>query len=159
MKILYRQLAESPRSISIPLSASWLKTQLMRVHPDLEDASNGALVGRGYLTNQGAIIEGRIEFTFTANCARCLAEIDIQVKLPCRWILTNRFDLVQDNPEALSTDGSGRIDLEGPIAEVIDLGVPSVLLCREDCAGLCPRCGADLNSGPCGCQGRNRPAE
>ena len=30
--------------------------------------------------------------------------------------------------------------------------VPATLLCREDCAGLCPQCGADLNAGPCGCE-------
>jgi len=29
--------------------------------------------------------------------------------------------------------------------------VPDAPLCRSDCRGLCPRCGADLNAGPCGC--------
>jgi len=40
----------------------------------------------------------------------------------------------------------------GPVLrEEMVLAVPSLVLCRETCAGLCPRCGADLNQGPCGC--------
>ena len=33
-----------------------------------------------------------------------------------------------------------------------------LLLCRDDCAGLCPRCGADLNAGPCACHNPAEPA-
>jgi uncharacterized protein len=43
------------------------------------------------------------------------------------------------------------IDL-GPLArDAIVLELPMATLCREDCAGLCPQCGADRNEGPCGC--------
>jgi hypothetical protein len=49
------------------------------------------------------------------------------------------------------------IDLSEQIWESLVLSLPDQVLCRDDCAGLCPRCGADLNLGDCGCppQGRD----
>jgi len=152
MKISLRELAETPRRVSLPLIAEWIFAALQRGHPDAIGARDGIFVGQGYLTNQGAVIEGRIEIEFTARCARCLAEIDMQAKLPCRWLLTRDAELFRDDPDALPIDGGGGVDLERPLSEAIDLGVPSVMLCSGDCAGLCPRCGADLNRGPCGCE-------
>ena len=44
-----------------------------------------------------------------------------------------------------------RLDLGEQARETLLLEIPVAPHCREDCAGLCPRCGADLNEGPCGC--------
>ena len=44
-----------------------------------------------------------------------------------------------------------QVDLTAAIREEVGLAVPTYALCREACAGLCPRCGADLNEGPCAC--------
>ena len=44
-----------------------------------------------------------------------------------------------------------QIDLSTCVREELALAVPRYPLCRDDCAGLCPRCGADLNAGPCAC--------
>ena len=43
------------------------------------------------------------------------------------------------------------IDLAEPIMAAIVMETPFVVLCREDCKGLCPHCGANLNEGDCGC--------
>jgi uncharacterized protein len=43
------------------------------------------------------------------------------------------------------------VDLRPALREEWLLAVPAFVQCREDCKGLCPRCGADLNQGPCGC--------
>ena len=43
------------------------------------------------------------------------------------------------------------IDLAEPIFAAILMETPYVVLCREDCKGLCPHCGANLNEGDCGC--------
>ena len=50
---------------------------------------------------------------------------------------------------SFSTDDE--IDLTGPLRDNILLALPMKPLCREDCKGLCPRCGKDLNEGPCNC--------
>ncbi len=44
-----------------------------------------------------------------------------------------------------------QLDLADEARETLLLELPMVPRCREDCKGLCPRCGADLNAGPCGC--------
>ena len=51
-----------------------------------------------------------------------------------------------------------QIDLTGVVREELALEVPAFVLCREDCAGLCPTCGADLNAGPCACVRSAEPA-
>ena len=50
------------------------------------------------------------------------------------------------------------VDVTPLVREELALGVPShLLLCRDDCAGLCPHCGADLNAGPCACRTSAEP--
>ena len=49
-----------------------------------------------------------------------------------------------------------KLDLNEPVREALLLELPMAPHCREDCNGLCPRCGADLNDGPCAC---DDPAE
>jgi uncharacterized protein len=44
-----------------------------------------------------------------------------------------------------------QVDLRPVVREEVALAVPAYLLCREDCAGLCPRCGVDMNQGPHEC--------
>ena len=51
----------------------------------------------------------------------------------------------------MSTYSGEEVVLDDLVREQILLGVPSYPLCREDCAGLCPRCGQDLNRGRCEC--------
>ena len=54
------------------------------------------------------------------------------------------------DPEAFPIE-NGQLDLAPMVREEVLLGVPDAPLCRDDCAGICPSCGADLNDGPCGC--------
>jgi uncharacterized protein len=56
-----------------------------------------------------------------------------------------------DDLDVFAFDGE-RVDLEPLLREEIVLAVPYAPLCKEDCKGLCSQCGADLNSGACGCQ-------
>jgi len=49
------------------------------------------------------------------------------------------------------------IDLTEAVREELLLAVPQYVVCRDDCRGLCPRCGADLNAGPCGCAPETDP--
>jgi uncharacterized protein len=48
--------------------------------------------------------------------------------------------------------GQREVDLSGLLIESIKLSIPPKVLCRTDCRGLCPTCGADLNHGQCGCE-------
>jgi len=57
-----------------------------------------------------------------------------------------------DDPEAyLIPRRAAELDLGDAVREELILAVPEYVLCREDCRGMCPRCGVDLNAGPCDC--------
>ena len=56
-----------------------------------------------------------------------------------------------DDPWTFELDGD-QADLDDILTTAVVLNMDSKLLCSEDCKGLCPRCGADLNLGPCECK-------
>lgn len=103
-------------------------------------------------------LQGSYSGEFELACARCLT--------PVRRTLSGKFDLLfrplgidQGAPErsisAAETEigyyqESGLV-LEDVLREQVLLSLPARTLCREDCKGLCPGCGRDLNSEPCGC--------
>ncbi len=84
------------------------------------------LTFRGHMTSQ-------VQHT----CARCLKGITEDVDYP--------FELVYD------IRGKEEVDTLDDLREILILDHPIRYLCRENCQGLCPRCGADLNQGPCPC--------
>jgi uncharacterized protein len=49
------------------------------------------------------------------------------------------------------------VDVGAVVREELALAPAQLLLCRDDCAGLCPKCGADLNAGPCACRAPAEP--
>lgn len=95
---------------------------------------------------------------YTAECARCLSPVAGELEFPYQRTVAADGTLVGD--DARSGDSyedeyiiadEGRIDADGLLREQIALLFPTRLLCREDCKGLCPECGKNLNDGPCGC--------
>lgn len=58
----------------------------------------------------------------------------------------------EDEDEEFSPYSGDEIDLTQSIQENLFLSLPMKPLCKPDCPGLCPQCGADLNEGPCGCE-------
>jgi uncharacterized protein len=90
-------------------------------------------------------------------CSRCLEEAELPVNVPFRYTL---MPAVEDNREEVELteedleygvyDGE-TIDCDPLIYEQIVLQIPMKVLCRDDCRGLCPQCGANLNTGVCSC--------
>lgn len=85
------------------------------------------------------------------ECRRCLAEVPIVVAQDSGVMFSADPD-TQDDPGVYALPpAAAALDLGQTVREELALAVPPFPLCREDCAGLCPTCGADLNGGPCGC--------
>jgi uncharacterized protein len=121
----------------------------------------GPVTVRGQLQASGRdeyLWRGHVHGVMAGECRRCLTgvrdELDIDVDAA---VFTADPELADDPdfyplpPRAIAVDVTEVVREELALAAQADL-----LLCREDCAGLCPRCGADLNAGPCGC---HTPAE
>ena len=64
-------------------------------------------------------------------------------------------DETNDPDVVVLDERSTQLDLRPVVREQWLLNVPAYALCREDCKGICPTCGKDLNAGPCGCAQNN----
>ncbi|MBI3981405.1 MAG: DUF177 domain-containing protein [Gemmatimonadetes bacterium] len=92
----------------------------------------------------------RLVTSIAASCRRCLKDITVAVEAPLDVLFTEHAD--SDDPSARVIPArTTAVDLGEPIREELILAVPEFAVCRDDCRGLCPRCGKDLNSGPCSC--------
>ena len=94
------------------------------------------------------------------ECARCLTEASLEISDDLMYLYHLRGLELGKDTELQSDDGFlpvevdfwGRaLNLSDQVWESLLTLLPYRMLCREDCAGLCPSCGADLNEGPCGC--------
>lgn len=94
---------------------------------------------------------GVIRATAQLSCRRCLAEVSFRLDRDVDVLLTSDPEVADDPSVYPLAAEAVQIDLTGVIREELVLDVPTLVLCRDDCAGLCPMCGADLNAGPCGC--------
>jgi uncharacterized protein len=119
------------------------------------DVALGAPVvvtGRLQPTGEGRFYwHGTLKTVVTGECRRCLTPVTAPVTADADALFTQDSE-AQEDPDAypLAPDAT-EIDLAPAVRQEVLLAVPRFLQCREDCRGLCPRCGQDLNAGPCGC--------
>ena len=91
-----------------------------------------------------------VDFTLDAVCDRCLIPFNKSFSFECEHILVRETNT--DNDEYVVTEGDS-LDLDELIIQDILLQLPSKMLCKEECKGLCPVCGTDLNFNECNCKG------
>jgi uncharacterized protein len=110
-------------------------------------------------TNQGLLVDGWVDLTLELTCTRCLKEFEqpLHVKFaeqfyPTVDVVTGLPTPPFDEEEIFPIDDHHQVDLTEAIRQNVLLAIPMVTLCREDCKGLCPQCGKDLNLGACECK-------
>lgn len=91
----------------------------------------------------------KAEFTLNLTCDRCAADFSRAFSIPVEHVLVTELN-DDDNDEFIVVD-SFHYDLEPLVRGDVVLALPMKVLCREDCVGICHRCGKDLNDGPCDC--------
>lgn len=108
-----------------------------------------ALTGVYSSVGNAIVLRGEIKFSAAARCARCLqpGENAYVTSFDASFILEED----PENPDLYVYDGAW-IDPMQMAADAALLALPMQLLCRDDCRGLCPVCGADRNETPCACQ-------
>lgn len=94
----------------------------------------------------GVAVVGTVRAPWAGNCRRCLAPASGLLTLPVREHYTEGGDGEDTYPLA-----DGEIDLEPLVRDAILVELPQAPLCRPDCQGLCPTCGANRNEEPCSC--------
>lgn len=91
------------------------------------------------------------DLLYRTHCARCLKEIERSVSLDFEKNVAVAGTINDgENDDYLIIEDS-ELDIAEPLREQLLLEMPYKHLCMEECKGLCSKCGADLNDGPCGC--------
>jgi uncharacterized protein len=119
-----------------------------------EDVEFNSLTGSLELwrTTEGILVQGLLTAEIDLQCVRCLASVtqDIEIELD------ERFQLppiqASEADQVYPIDADHRINLSPVLRELVIVSTPMHVLCKPDCAGLCPVCGQDLNKEPCDCQ-------
>jgi uncharacterized protein len=101
---------------------------------------------------------GRVHGTMQGECRRCLTDVRTNIDIEVDAAVFSSDPEAADDPDFYPlAERASHVDVRDVVREELVLAAPiHLLLCRDDCAGLCLSCGADLNAGPCGC---SAPAE
>lgn len=89
-------------------------------------------------------------------CDRCLSPVEVKVPLK----ILRRFDtdtLLDEELEIVPFVREDQIDVDLLMTDEAMTVLPMKVLCKEDCKGICPKCGANLNEGPCSCGSEETP--
>jgi uncharacterized protein len=111
------------------------------------------VTGRLSKTGSGQFYwHGRLEGAAEVTCRRCLTTVHPRVSEEVHVVFAEEGDTGADDPDVyVLSPRTAVVDLRPAVREQWLLSVPAFALCREECKGLCPRCGADLNAGECEC--------
>jgi uncharacterized protein len=159
-------LEEANQPFEADLTREFLEG-VLRAPPATEFHARGASHLRGNATRMGrkVLVRAKFQVPLSGQCKRCLEplQLDEGVEL-IRTYVPQSQALGGSGHQGEEQEGSsdpGLVDEEGYAGKEIDLTpavreqvllqVPSSPLCREDCLGLCPLCGKNLNGGGCGC--------
>jgi uncharacterized protein len=97
--------------------------------------------------SSGTVLELVLDVTLEGPCFRCLSDAELPLSLSLREYEATKPEGEEERSEYLDDDS---VDLSGWARDAIALALPDQILCRDDCAGLCPACGKDLNAEPHG---------
>ena len=97
-------------------------------------------------TGQDLLVTGKASFDLETLCSRCMKQIVVPVTAEK---ITLFFEKVPEQEVELTDD----------IRDELLLALPDYIRCSDDCRGLCPRCGANLNDGDCGCSSEDEEEE
>jgi uncharacterized protein len=95
---------------------------------------------------------GHLEGEMNAECRRCLTDVSTSVAEDVQLLFVESGTEGDDDPDVYVVDSRAyELDMRPALREQWLLAVPAFVQCRDDCKGLCPTCGADLNAGACEC--------
>ena len=105
----------------------------------------------GVTNHAGALVlEGSARSLLELQCDRCGKSFSREKRVALDSLVAQELE-DEENDDIVLLD-HGEVDLDEVFTTAVVLDMDTTHLCREDCKGLCHRCGADLNEGPCGCK-------
>ena len=112
------------------------------------------VMAEGQVRNTAGVLvmTGSIRTTIHGVCDRCATEFDREEEFPIDVVLVTEMANEENEDEWVFPLEGDSADLDDIVRTVFVLNLDIKLLCKEDCQGLCCRCGKNLNDGPCSCQ-------
>lgn len=127
--------------------------------PELLDLGPVNWRGQVVFADPGYFLRARLSYEQTLSCNRCLkpivehAESDVELMIQVeRRPETGGEHALHERDLGILYIEDERLDTNPILIEQLQLNIPMKPLCRDDCQGLCPICGADLNAGTCSCE-------
>jgi len=157
LKIQVSLIPEEGRRLQYMLEGDWHREYLQkggidfRIHPTRVDAEIHRIL-------ETVTLDISVETALDLGCGRCLEPFTLPVRSGFRYTLVPsrkqeaQKEELSDEDVSFSYYQDDLIDLDALVYEQIMLQVPMKPLCAEDCRGICPQCGAGLNTATCQCR-------
>ncbi|GIP21372.1 MULTISPECIES: DUF177 domain-containing protein [Paenibacillus] len=106
-----------------------------------------------YLGDNEVHVQGNLSTELDMTCSRCLKPLKKQIGIGFeeRFKYSENAEDVQNEEDDIRYIAEDDVDLVPFIEEDLLLNLPFAAICKDDCKGLCPTCGTDLNERECGC--------
>ena len=138
--------------------AAWLDTGAI-----FRPAGDGSARAEVSWAGQNIVVRGTVSATLAADCSLCLKGMTERYEVPFTVLFAERLSGAQAEESREGEEGE-YVFFGGPIIELDDVlrdnlvvNLPMAPRCSEECKGLCPSCGRDLNLGRCACAGVSSP--
>ena len=156
MKIPIDDIKATPKELAYTEGVDELNARLGRGVADYRVEPGLGVDLEYYRSGLDVFFQGALHGDVHGSCARCAEDYTFPLARDFRLVLTPRSAAVDGaqlsaDDLALSTYEGDQIDVTPLVYEQAILALPTRPLCAETCRGLCPRCGANLNEGDCGC--------
>ena len=111
------------------------------------------IVVTGYVKNMAGymVLSAEVRVPYNTMCARCAEPVSGVLEISFEKDIATSDDVSEDNDDYVIIEDK-KLDVLLPVEEQIMLEMPSKTLCKEDCRGLCCKCGKNLNEGDCSCE-------
>ena len=123
---------------------------LATVYSDVEFTE--PIIVTGYVKNMAGymMLSADVKVSYSTVCARCIEPVSNVLEISFEKDIASSGEVSSENDDYIIIEDK-KLDLLPCVEEEIMLEMPSRTLCKEDCLGLCPKCGKNLNEGDCDC--------
>ncbi len=159
LEVRVDRIPEEGLDLDEVLTERWVNDALGEGSP-VKASADGRLVVHIAKAERVVHVRGRATVGLAGSCVRCLGATELALDVPIEVAIFPKGEEPVAAPDGevanedmgVSTYDEGVVDLAGVVHDEVFLELPMNPLCKEDCAGLCPKCGANLNEGRCGCE-------
>ena len=144
------KIIDSPDA-SVPFSTS---VDLSDLRYGITQPVSEPVLAEGTVRNTAGVLmmKGNVSTTIHGICDRCATEFSRKIDVPIDAVLVTELSNEENEDEWVFPLVGDSADLDDIVRTVFVLNLDSKLLCKDDCKGLCCRCGKNLNDGPCTCE-------